>query len=319
MDDNRAFYLEMLQRLKREGQVEAATRLSGQDRGAKMFAPARAEDDLFTERIYGCITVVVCGGGHVALALERILKMLELRLIVVDDRPEYADRKRFSLADEVCCQEYDEFFARAQLPADSYYIIVTHGHQKDQDCLRQILARPHGYVGMIGSRRKVAASFALLRQEGFTEEQIGEVYAPIGLPIGGNAPAEIAVSIAAQLIQYKTERAPGASGMFGRDLAEALVSCRAPCVMVTVLEIQGSSPGKPGNRMLVGKEGILAGSIGGGKVEYMAIDHAREHCGTVFFDLREYDLSDRDEAGVGMVCGGRVKVMFEGMGAWAEK
>ena len=160
---------------------------------------------------------------------------------------------------------------------------------------------------MIGSRSKVKLAGERLAADGFSEEQIHTVHAPIGLRIGGQTPAEIAVSIAAEMIQVKNERS-------GSTLDEAVLTGLTrmePSVMVTVTEKEGSSPRGKGSRMVVTAEGTGYGTIGGGAIEYAAVKRAAKLCGTGHFDTEEYDLSNSEAATLGMTCGGRVAVMFE--------
>lgn len=308
--ERRAFYREMVRRLEREGRVDVTTWLSGSRKGEKVFGLHGEEPETFRETLSGKLPVVVLGGGHVSLALEKILKLLEFHLTVIDDREEFANRERFSLADEVLKMDFEKELPQAVFPEGAYYIIVTRGHQYDYFCLKEILKRTSGYVGMIGSRKKVAAAFQRLREEGITEEEIRRVHAPIGLPIGGSTPAEIAVSIAAEIIQVK-----GNSGMQGleEEVQETLMKEEGPLVMVTVLKKEGSSPRGRGSRMLVDEHGSIKGSIGGGAVEYEAARYAREAMGRELFETVQYALSDGQAADLGMICGGSIRVLFESL------
>ena len=152
---------------------------------------------------------------------------------------------------------------------------------------------------MIGSKRKVATTFENLRKLDFTEEQIGTVFAPIGLSIGAVTPAEIAISILAQIIQEKNKKH---SASADRDLLEA----KEEGVLCIITEKHGSAPRGVGSMMFVCKDKVL-GSIGGGEPEFLAIGHARE-CESI--QLREYVLNTMSANGLDMICGGNIKVLF---------
>jgi len=120
---------------------------------------------------------------------------------MVDDREEFANRERFPMAERVLVRPFETAVADLDLGARSYVAIMTRGHRGDREVLAQALRTRAAYVGMIGSRRKIATTWEILREQGFAEADLARVHAPIGLPIGGDSPGEIAVSIAAQLIQ----------------------------------------------------------------------------------------------------------------------
>lgn len=308
--DRRKFYLELGQRLEAEGTVRIATGIRGERTGRKRFLTAAEEPDRdeFAEKLAGRQRVVVCGGGHVSLALEQVLKTLPLHLTVIDDRPEFASKERFRLADRVLCQDYRRALREHDFGEEAYFVIVTRGHASDDDCLSEILRLPRAYVGMIGSRSKVAAAFEKLRREGWGDEVQKGIHAPIGLPIGGRTPGEIAVSIAAELIQVRNQKG---LAVFDPEVIGALTEEADPCVMVTVMEKTGSSPGKKSSRMLVLPDGSTRGTIGGGSVEYTAAKEAEKYLGQDVCQVRDYDLTDAPDTGLGMVCGGKIRVLFE--------
>ena len=150
-------------------------------------------------------TVYLFGGGHVGRALVPILAMTDFRVVVCDQRPDAASRAALPQAAEIYCLSYEDAFAHLPpVTAADYVVIMTPGHQADFEVLRQALTTPARYIGCIGSRRKVAATREKLLAAGFSAEEIDRIWAPIGLPIGGDTPAEIAVSIAAQLIACRS-------------------------------------------------------------------------------------------------------------------
>ena len=143
----------------------------------------------------------LAGAGHVALATAHIAGFLGYEVVVIDDRPEFASRERFPQASEVRVSPFTDCLG--QLSAGDYLVIVTRGHLHDQEVLAQALRTGAGYIGMIGSRRKRDAIYAALRQQGFSEADLARVHSPIGLPIGGESPEEIALSIMAEIQQYR--------------------------------------------------------------------------------------------------------------------
>lgn len=165
------------------------------------------ETVLYAEPMVRPGTVYLFGAGHVARELAHILAMADFRVSVYDQREQAVSRERFPKAAELRCGPFPEALSR--LPAitgEDYVVIMTPGHQADYEVLSQALRTPARYIGCIGSRKKVAATRERLLADGFTEGEIGRVYAPIGLPIGGETPAEVAVSVAAQLIACRSGR-----------------------------------------------------------------------------------------------------------------
>jgi xanthine dehydrogenase accessory factor len=143
---------------------------------------------------------VILGGGHISRPLAAMLALVGYEVTVVDDRPDFADRRHFPPGSEVVCNGFRAFMDTFTADAATAVVIVTRGHRHDLECLRAVLGQPAAYIGMIGSRRKVAAVFALLREEGADERLLARVRAPIGLDIGAEGPAEIALSVAAEIV-----------------------------------------------------------------------------------------------------------------------
>ena len=119
---------------------------------------------------------------------------------VIDDRADYASRSRFPTADEVVADSFTEALARLRVTAATAIVLVTRGHRQDWDCLRAVVDSTAMYIGMIGSRRRVKAAMMGLEAEGISAERLARVSAPIGLDIGSETPAEIAVAILAEII-----------------------------------------------------------------------------------------------------------------------
>ncbi len=149
----------------------------------------------------------VFGAGHCSHSLVPVLSALAFFTVVVDDRSDFASRERFPTADQIHIpRSFDNAVAPLSVDEDSYLVIVTRGHNHDRSVLAQALRTPAAYIGMIGSKKKVAATFAALSEEGFSKDELARVHAPIGLPIGAETPEEIAISIAAELIQVRAAK-----------------------------------------------------------------------------------------------------------------
>ncbi|MBI5584446.1 MAG: XdhC family protein [Deltaproteobacteria bacterium] len=169
-------------------------------------APFRLENAgfiIFVEPLKPAATVYLFGAGHISRPLCQLAKLVDFRVVVVDDREEFANRTRFPEADEIWVRSFDLDPLEFPLGPNAYVVIITRGHLHDHQLLRQVLPKPVRYIGMIGSRHKREVVFKALRREGFAEDLIKTVHAPIGLAINAQTPEEIAVSIAAELIQVR--------------------------------------------------------------------------------------------------------------------
>ncbi len=158
-------------------------------------------------------SVYLFGAGHVAQATAVVAAQADFSVTVLDDRSEFANRKRYPHARRVVVLDsFEDIFESPELARDhvgpgSYLVIVTRGHSHDGLVLRQALGTEAGYIGMIGSRSKCETVFRRMREEGFTDADLARVHSPIGLDIGAQTPGEIAVSIVAQLIQHRRQGA----------------------------------------------------------------------------------------------------------------
>jgi xanthine dehydrogenase accessory factor len=141
----------------------------------------------------------IIGAGHVGFHLARVAADLGFRIHVVDDREKFASAERFPGA-QIVVEPIPEWLHGAELPASAYVVVVTRGHQHDLEAMRALAARDLKYLGLIGSRAKVARIYDALLAEGMPPECLQRVHAPIGLDIGAVTPAEIAISILAELI-----------------------------------------------------------------------------------------------------------------------
>lgn len=149
---------------------------------------------------------ILFGGGHIAAALCPLLTGVGFRVTVMDCRAEYADRKRFPLAEEVICAPYTGVNALLGIGEEDYIVIMTNGHAFDYEVEEQILRTDTAYVGVIGSRSKTKAVNEKLLAAGIPEERLSFVHTPIGTPIKAVTPEEIAVSIAGEMILERALR-----------------------------------------------------------------------------------------------------------------
>ena len=139
------------------------------------------------------------GAGHVGHAVARMAKLLDFRVVVVDDRPEFANRERLPDADEIVCADVVESLERLPIAWNSFIVVATRGHKMDAHALRAAVKTKARYVGLVGSKRKTILIDRMLREEGVDEARIRAVHAPIGLDLGGRTPAEIALAILAEI------------------------------------------------------------------------------------------------------------------------
>jgi len=151
-------------------------------------------------------TVYIFGGGHISRALTPILDMVDFKCIVLEDREDFCKIDLFPGAYKTLLTDNERVNEYVTLNKEDYAVIVTRGHKDDQIIQAQVLKTSVGYIGVIGSKRKAEKVFGNLREMGFSNEDLSRITTPIGLDIGGDSPAEIAVSIAAQLISVRARR-----------------------------------------------------------------------------------------------------------------
>jgi xanthine dehydrogenase accessory factor len=163
--------------------------------------------DVYIEPIEPSPELYIIGAGHVGSQLGLLAHAVGFRVHVVDDREKFANRERFPDAEEVVAEDIPTWLARTTLPPHAYVVIVTRGHTNDLEALRALAPRELRYLGLIGSRAKVARIYDALQTDGMPASSLAHVHAPIGLDIGAVTPQEIAVSILAELIAVKHGKA----------------------------------------------------------------------------------------------------------------
>ena len=163
---------------------------------------------VFMDAVQPRPTLLIAGAGHVGQALCHLGKWLGFDVAIVDDRVDFASEERLPEADEIIIGDIAEELRNYPVDHLTYAVIVTRGHQHDEEALHSVIESNARYVGLIGSRRKIKLIYDDLRDMGITEETLAKVYAPIGLDINSKTVPEIAVSIAAQLIQVRNSTKP---------------------------------------------------------------------------------------------------------------
>jgi xanthine dehydrogenase accessory factor len=148
-------------------------------------------------------SLVIFGAGHVAVPVASLARLVGFRITVVDDRAEFANAQRFPQADRVLVANVDDAFNDVTIDGGTYVVVVTRGHALDEEVVAHALRTPAAYIGMIGSKRKVAAISQRLGDRGFTESDLARLHAPIGIEIGAETVEEIAISIVAQLVAVR--------------------------------------------------------------------------------------------------------------------
>ncbi len=181
--------------------IETAKRLASYGQCQHVLTSDGTE--LFVEAYTSPATVMLIGGGHIAKALAPLARMLEFRLFVVDDRREFANKERFPEAEEVAVSEYTNCLDNFLITKNTAVIVATRGHNFDDVALAVAARSPAGYVGLVGSQRKVILIYEELLKRGIPLERIREIHSPIGLDIRARTPEEIAISIMAEIVQFR--------------------------------------------------------------------------------------------------------------------
>ncbi|MDI6784845.1 MAG: XdhC/CoxI family protein, partial [bacterium] len=160
--------------------------------------------EVYIEPIFPDPIVYLIGAGHISQALAQFAKLVGFKVVVIDSEKKYANRSRFpkSVAAQIIVAGFKKAIAQIRFDESAYIVILTRSHITDKDSLAACLQKnqPVAYLGMIGSKRKIALIFAELKKSGIPKKLLDAVYAPIGLDIGAETPEEIAVSIVAELI-----------------------------------------------------------------------------------------------------------------------
>lgn len=175
--------------------------------GAEELQENPSADLVFLQEIRPLPELVIAGAGHLGRALSHLGSLLGFEVTVIDDRPGYASRTLLPDADHVVVKAFGDVFRSLKPGPDSYYVIVTRDHRQDGEALKPLLGSDAAYVGMIGSRHKAGLMKKEFLANGWaTPEQWESIHTPVGLPIGSVTVQEIAISIAAQLIEVRSKK-----------------------------------------------------------------------------------------------------------------
>jgi xanthine dehydrogenase accessory factor len=195
----------------------------GAVRSATRVEPSGAPR-VFLDPITGAQRLIIVGAGHIAQPLAQLGSMLGFHVTVIDDRAAFANRERFPNADQIIVRPFTTAIEALELDRHCYLLSVTRGHAFDEEVLRTALRKRNGaFIGMIGSRRRVRATLERIAETGVPASELDEVHAPLGVDLGAETPAEIAVSIIAEIIR---ERRTGARDPF--NLGVKLGQLRRP-------------------------------------------------------------------------------------------
>lgn len=163
------------------------------------------EDWDYRENIGLPLIAYIAGGGHVGLAVSRVMKTLGFYVVVFDHREDVFTIEQNSFADEIIITRYEEIGKRIIESKRSYIIIVTPMHTGDKETLKSVIDKSVKYIGMMGSKRKIKNIFDALLADGVDGELLQRVHTPIGIEIEAETPEEIAISIAAEIIKVKNQ------------------------------------------------------------------------------------------------------------------
>ena len=262
--------------------------------------------------------LILLGCGNIGQELCRYAADLGFTVTAVDERPAFANRTLMPDAAEILCSDFPDAIRRLQITERDYVCVITRGHRFDADCLREILpgAYPR-YLGMIGSKRRVALLMKQLESEGFGPDALKRIHAPIGISINALTVKEIAISIVAELIQCRRaglDRRSKETRLTAEDidlrLLEFLTCDETPKALLLVYETSGSTPVKSGAMMAVDKVGRTVGTIGGGCGEGAVLKDAYRIIGSGTQCTVTVDMSNDIAEEEGMVCGGEMKVLI---------
>lgn len=178
---------------------ELADRYAATEQPCLVEAPVR----IVIQPIVSAPSLYVFGAGHIAIPVAHLAHLVGFRVAVIDDRAEFADGQRFPQVDQVLVATVDDAFDALAISESAYVVSVTRGHVMDEEVVARALRTSARYIGMIGSKRKVAAIRRRLLKRGFSRDDFARLHAPIGVDIGAETVEEIAVSIVAELVAVR--------------------------------------------------------------------------------------------------------------------
>lgn len=279
------------------------------------------QDEIFIQPVGNHARIVLCGGGHVAMALIRMAKYLDFEIWVIEDRPLFAEHARRQGADHVICSGYAEGLRQVPESPDNYFVCMTRGHRFDRECLEEIFQHSYAYAGMMGSKLRSGMVRKELRECGFSPEITDSLHAPIGLDIGAETPEEIALAVMGEIVQKKNQLRRD------RALDEEILSkllehthsedSKPRMILCTIVSKRGSAPRGVGTQMLVTSDHQITGTIGGGCKEAEVIARCRRQFlqpvvkDRHFCEKMDVMMTADETEEEGMVCGGWIQVFLE--------
>lgn len=217
--------------------------------------------EIFLEPLVSEPRLIIAGAGHVAQALAKQASACGFRVFVVDERPRLLTPERFP-----GCVLLDDFSSLSSFSGrECYFAVMAADHGTSEKCLASIMGGSYAYAGMIGAARRRPGVLSRLRAAGVPEEKLDALALPIGLDIGAETPAEVAVSILAQLIAARRRQDGGAESDI--PLYRILSETEESLVLATVIKTEGSAPRDRGAKLLRRADGSISGSVGGGALE----------------------------------------------------
>jgi len=160
---------------------------------------------VFIEPFTASDQLIICGAGHIALPLSALGKILGLKVTIIDDRKEFANKKRFPHVDKIIVGNHAKELAQVSIQPNTYITIVTQGNEYDFECLKTVIKSTAKYIGVISSKPKRVKFFGRLKKSGVEEKYLKRIHIPMGIDIGSQTPEEIAISIAAQIVAVKNK------------------------------------------------------------------------------------------------------------------
>lgn len=204
-DENSWIYMKIAEGNVKEFRIVRQNEASDPELFASKAVFKAGEPVIYTDPLVRSGRTYIFGGGHVGQALVPVLASVGFKVCLFDSRDYLATPENFPAAEEVICGDYNHIDEKVNITENDFVVIMSPGHKSDFDLLKQVLKKKTRYVGCIGSRAKVAKTQEMLREAGIPEEVIQSVHSPIGLRIRAETPAEIAISIAGEMIKCRAE------------------------------------------------------------------------------------------------------------------
>lgn len=268
------------------------------------------EQNYFIEPFSRSNRLILCGAGHISIAVITMANQLGFETCVAEDRLLFAQNAQEAGASRVVCKPFAQALQELQEDDAAYYVIATRGHNHDQVCLETIATFPYQYVGMVGSKRRVKMVKSMAEEKGVSKQFLDDLHSPIGLPIHAETPPEIAVSIMAEIINEKNTLL-GSVG-FSDEIMNAIASeDKMGMALATIVQRKGSTPREMGAKMIVLANGDCIDTIGGGCVEAEVRQRALQCISDGKTVIQCVDMTAEQSEEEGMVCGGVVDVLIQ--------